>query len=125
MTVYTIDPKNNRTILTALILLKFADENSLIKIFSLLSALYNFSPTYVTTDFNFSKINTLKKTETFKKKPYIICCLFHYAQTILKKMEKLNILSFNMTKRSIEILRNLEILSFLDSLKDEISNNEN
>ena len=49
-------------------------------------------------------------------------------------MEKLNILSFNMTKRSIEILRNLEILSFLDknriakfynSLKDEISNNEN
>ena len=63
MTVYTIDPKNNRTILTALILLKFADENSLIKIFSLLSALYNFSPTCVTTDFNFSKINTLKKTE--------------------------------------------------------------
>ncbi len=49
-------------------------------------------------------------------------------------MEKLNILSFNITKRSIEILRNLEILSFLDknriakyynSLKDEISNNEN
>ena len=49
-------------------------------------------------------------------------------------MEKLNILSSNMTKRSIEILRNLEILSFLDknriakyynSLKDEISNNEN
>ena len=60
MTVYTIDPKNNRTILTALILLKFADENSLIKIFSLLSALYNFSPTCVTTDFNFSQINTLK-----------------------------------------------------------------
>ena len=29
-------------------------------------------------------------------------------------MEKLNILSFNMTKRSIEILRNLKILSFLD-----------
>lgn len=49
-------------------------------------------------------------------------------------MEKLNILSFNMTKRSIEILCNLEILCFLDknriakyynSLKDEISNNEN
>ena len=49
-------------------------------------------------------------------------------------MEKLNILSSNMTKRSIEILRNLEILSFLDKnriakyyniLKDEISNNEN
>ena len=49
-------------------------------------------------------------------------------------MEKLNILSSNMTKRSIEILRNLEILCFLDknriakyynSLKDEISNNEN
>ena len=134
MTIYTIDPKNNRTILTALILLKFADENSFIKIFSLLSALYNFSPTCVTIDFNFSKINTLKKTESFKKKPYIICCLFHYAQTIIKKMEKLNILSFNMTKRSIEILRNLEILCFLDKnriakyyniLKDEISNNEN
>lgn len=67
MTVYTIDPKNNRTILTALILLKFADENSLIKIFSLLSALYNFSPTYVTTDFNFSKINTLKKQKHLKR----------------------------------------------------------
>jgi len=49
-------------------------------------------------------------------------------------MEKINILSSNMNKRSIEILRNLEILSFLDknriakyynSLKDEISNNEN
>ena len=67
MTVYTIDPKNNRTILTALILLKFAGENSLIKIFSLLSSLYNFSPTYVTTDFNFSQINTLKKHKHLKR----------------------------------------------------------
>ena len=67
MSVYTIDPKNNRTILTALILLKFADENSLIKIFSLLSALYNFSPTCITTDFNFSQINTLKKQKHLKR----------------------------------------------------------
>ena len=67
MTVYTIDPKNNRTILTALILLKFADENSLIKIFSLLSALYNFSPSCVTIDFNFDQINPLKKLMHLKR----------------------------------------------------------
>ena len=82
MTIYCIDDKKGITILAALILLKYSDTNSLKKIFSILSALYNFSPICVTTDFDLAQMKALKETETFNKTPYIVCCLFHYAQAI-------------------------------------------
>ena len=42
MTIYYIDKDNSKTILAALILLKYKDTNSLLKILSILNALYGF-----------------------------------------------------------------------------------
>ena len=61
MTIYTIDKEKNSTIICALICLKYNDEQSLIKIFSLLRAYYNISPSTVTLDFDRAQITSLKK----------------------------------------------------------------
>ena len=110
--VYSIDSYKGLTILCYIILLKYTDTNSLNKIFSLLPALYNFSPNRVTTGFNMTKSKASKKAETFKKTPYVIYGLFNYKQTILKKMKKINILEKYMNKISSEILTNLGILKY-------------
>ena len=114
MTLYAIEPTKHYTIISCLILLKFTDTNSLIKIFSILNAIYNFNPYCVTTDFNLSQLKALKTCPNSKHKPYIVTCLFHLGQAILKKMKTLNLLNKKLTKRDIEILRNLEILCFVD-----------
>ena len=77
MTIYTIDFINNRKILTTIILIKYTDEKSLIKIFSLLSALYNFSPSCVTIDFNFDQINPLKNLMHSKRNPILFVVYFN------------------------------------------------
>ena len=60
--------------------------------------------------------------------------MFHYAQIILKKMKYLNIIKNKMNKRAYEILRNLELLCFVDKkniipifnyFKENIFTNEN
>ena len=40
--------------------------------------------------------------------------MFHYAQIIFKKMKYFNIIKNNMNKRAYEILRNLELLCFVE-----------
>ena len=76
MILYAIDTVKNKTILACLMLIKYTDVNSLKKIFSLLAAMYNFSPTAVTTDFSSSQIKAIKECNMFKKKPYVISCMF-------------------------------------------------
>ena len=84
MVIYSIDKNKNTTVIAALICIKYTDENSLIKLFSLLRAYYNFSPTAVTLDFDKALINAFKKCDTFKKVPFLITCLFHFAKQILE-----------------------------------------
>ena len=71
MTIYGINPSNNLSVIVALIILKFTDSNSLIKIFSLLKIMYRFEPKSVTVDYDMSQIKALKTCESFSKKPYI------------------------------------------------------
>ena len=114
MTIYTIDKEKKSTIICALICLKYNDEQSLIKIFSLLRAYYNFSPSTVTLDFDRAQINSLKKIELFKNKPYLITCLFHFGQALFRKLQKLKMIKNKLNKRGYEIIKNLEILCFID-----------
>ena len=67
MTLYAIDTVNNKTNLACLILIKYTDTNSLKKIFSLLAAIYNFSPPSITTDFSSSQIKAIKECSILKK----------------------------------------------------------
>lgn len=78
MSLYGIDPKTNQSIIFSLILLKYTDSSSLIKLFLLLNMLYWFWPKIINVDFDMSQINSLKASEVFKNKPYLICCLFHF-----------------------------------------------
>ena len=120
MTIFAIDNDNLNTVIAALICIKFTDVNSLIKIFSLLRATYDFSPNCVTTDFEMAQIKALKTCELFIQKPYVICCVFHFSQAITRKMKELGVFKKKLNYRAYEILRNLEILAFieLDKLND-------
>ena len=113
MTIYALDNEKNKSIIAALICIKYTDYNSLLKIFSLFRGLYDFSPICISADFDNAQIKALKSCETFIKKPYIICCLFHLSQTIIRKFKQYKIINKNLNKRAYEILYNLEILSFL------------
>lgn len=62
-----------------------------------------------------------------------ICCLFHFSQSIIKKLKQLKIINKKFTYRGYKILRNIEILCFIESknnntyfkfLKEEIFVNE-
>ena len=64
-------------------------------IFALLRALYNFSPISINTDFDIALIKALKTCETFNKKPYIVCCLFHLAKAIINKCKKYELIKKN------------------------------
>lgn len=134
MMIYAINPEKNNTILTCLICIKYTDSQSLIKLFSILKALYDFEPIFITTDFDKSQIYALKNCELFIKKPFIICCFFHYVQCIIKHFKKFKIIKKKLNKHAYEILRNLEVLAFIDKknieiyfkfLKDQLIENDN
>lgn len=95
LSIYAIDRTNNKSIIAVLICVKYTDYESLKKIFSILNAMYYFSPTSITTDFSYSQIKALKDCHSFKKKPYIICCIFHYTQCIIKKLKEYKIIKKN------------------------------
>ena len=65
LTIYCIDNDNSKTILAALILLKYKDTNSLLKVLSILNTLYGFSPKSITTDFDKAQLKALKQCEAF------------------------------------------------------------
>lgn len=123
MTIYSIESKLKKSIIAAFICLKYNDYNSLIKIFSLLNALYSFSPISVNCDFDKAQIKAIKNCNLFNKKPYVIPCLFHYAQSIMRKLKAVKLFKKKVNKRSLEWLYNLEILCFLNS--DKIENQFN
>ena len=112
--IYDIKEANNSIGIGAFICLKYKDNESLKKLFAILNASYNFMPNTCTTDFDKAQIKALKTCESFIKKPYIVPCLFHYSQAILKKFKKLNIIKKKLDKHSYELLRNLEILCFIN-----------
>ena len=84
MTIYCIDKEKNNIVLVCLLCLKYNDSESLKKIFAFLNINYNFSPISVTCDFDSAQIKALKQCNFFKKKPYIISCFFHFAQSTVK-----------------------------------------
>ena len=113
MTIYSIENKTNIPKLAALVCIRYVDSLSLKLLFGYLRVTFNFSPKFITTDYNFSQIKALKECETFNKKPYVVCCLFHYSQCIIKKMKKLGIMKKSLNRRAYTILRNLELLCFI------------
>ena len=48
--------------------------------------MYNFSLITISSDLAMGQIKALKQCDVFKKKPYVITCLFHFSQAIIKKI---------------------------------------
>ena len=92
MSIYAINKKENKSIISYLILFKYGDADSLIKIFSLLRATFNFSPICVTVDFDSALQYALKNCNLFKKKPYIISCFYHFSHCLMNKLKEFKII---------------------------------
>ena len=88
MTLYGIDNNKNSIVIGCLICLKYNDSESLNKLFGILNINYNFNPKCISTDFSMSQIKAINECKYFKNKIYIVPCLFHFAQAIIKKFKK-------------------------------------
>ena len=110
MTIYAIDEINKSIVIAWLICIKYVDTNSLLKLFGLLNISYNYNPKCVTTDFSLAQIKALKECTSFDNSPYVVPCIFLFAQAIIKKFRELKINKNSLNKKDYELLRNLEIL---------------
>ena len=50
----------------------------------------------------------------FNQKTYVIPCLFHYSQSLIRKLKTLNFFKKKINKRTLEQFNYLDILSFMD-----------
>ena len=66
--------------------------------------MYGFDPLTINNDFDFSQLKSIKECEIFNKKPYVICCLFHFSQELIKKMKLLKIFLTKINKKDLKIL---------------------
>ena len=98
LSAYAINEINNSIGIGALICLKYNDAESLKKLFYILYASYNFMPITCTTNFDKAQIKELKTCESFVKKLYIIPCLFHYSQAIIKIFQNLHMIKKKLDK---------------------------
>ena len=99
MTIYYINKEDKTTNLTGLICIKYTDNESLQKLFSILRATYNFSPKLVTTDFDSALIRSLKECETFNENPIVIPCFYHYNQCLIHKLKHYHIIKAKLNKK--------------------------
>ena len=129
LTITGVDNETNNTYIIALILMKYEDTISFIKIFKYMKDMYNFNPGVVHIDYSLSLRKAFLSENLYSKKPIIVHCFFHFIQAIVKKMKKLDIIKKNITKRAFEIIKNIEIICFIppnlikkygDFLKDNL-----
>ena len=64
-------------------------------------------------DYSYALRNTLLYKYVFKKSPIIIHCFFHFIQAIVKKLKELKIIQKKITKKSFELIKNIELICFI------------
>ena len=102
-----------------LICWKYNNEKSLIKIFPLLQAYYNFSPSTVSLAFNKAQINSLKKLDYLIINIIQLLVYFILGKHFLENCKIKKIKNKNLNKRGYEIIKNIEILCFMIKMKFE------
>ena len=113
MTITGTNDENYNTYICALILLKYEDTQSFSKIFKYLNEMYCFNPHIVHIDYSSSLTKALSIENIFNNKPIIVHCFFHFIQSIVKRMKKLNMIKTKLTKHAFEVLKNIEIVCFI------------
>ena len=108
-------PNNeNKPKLICLILMKFLDAISYDKLFNYLCENFNFLPKYIHSDYEKALHLAIKNNKYLKKEVLHIKCLFHFSQMIKRKLFNIGICKKKLNKKAIEILRNIEIICFLE-----------
>ena len=120
MTISYLSEKNIKIL--CFILYKYQDHINYERIFTYMRDNYNLNPDIVHTDYEKALYMVFQKDNIYKKKILHGFCYFHYVKAIREKMKKINLTSKKLNKKSYEILKNIEILSFInkDNLKEYI-----
>lgn len=95
------------------ILYKYQDHISSERIFLYLKDNYNLNPNIVHTDYEKALYSIFINENILKKKILLGFCFFHYIKSIREKMKNINLTAKKLNKNSNEILKNIEILSFI------------
>ena len=96
---------------------KYSDIISYKRIFSYIRDNFKFIPDIIHTDYEKSLYNAFLKENTSNKKILQTFCFFHYIKAIRENMKKLKLTKKNLNNKCYEIIKNIEILSFIPKNK--------
>ena len=119
MTICSFDIRDNIAKLCGFICYKFQDIISYERIISFLKENYNFVPKIIHTDYEYALYKAFDNTKIYEKGVIHIFCYFHYIKAIREKMKTLKLTSKKLNKKAYEVLKNIEILSFIKQDKLE------
>ena len=114
MTISAYNKEIKATNIVCLILYEYEDAKSLYYIFKYLNEFFQFNPNIINVDFGIAQRNALLEKNLFKEDPIIISCFFHFSQCIYRKMKQYKMINTKLTKDSFEILRNIELICFIN-----------
>ena len=114
MTISAYNKEIKATNIACLILYEYEDAKSLYYIFKYLNEFFQFNPNIINVDFGIAQRNALLEKNLFKEDPIIISCFFHFSQCIYRKMKQYKMINTKLTKYSFEILRNIELICFIN-----------
>ena len=120
LTISTYNQKDNLVKFCCFIAYKFQDIISYERIIGFLKEHYNFFPTIIHTDYEFALYKAFDNKNLYEKGVIHIFCYFHYIKAIKEKMKSLKLIKKLLDIKSYEILKNIEIISFIkeEKLKD-------
>ena len=95
------------------VLIKYLDFESYDRLFTYLHINFKFEPKIVHSDFELALRKAIMKNMHTKNAIHVKC-LFHYSQMIKKQLNKSGLFKRKLTKYSLEIIRNIEIICFLN-----------
>ena len=101
-------------------LLKYLDKESYNIFFNYLHDNFNFLPKILHTDFDKALYESIKSNIYFGKNIIHSKCLFHFAQGLRKKLSNIGFTTKKLNKTSIEILRNVELIFFIEKKNIQI-----
>ena len=84
------------------------------KIFSYLHENFNFTPKIIMSDFEKAIHSGLKNNKYFKNIVIHIKCFFHFTKMIRNQLMKSGLCNRKLNKYSLEIIRNIQILCFIE-----------
>ena len=122
LTISSFDINEKTAKLCGFVCYKYQDVISYERIISFIKENYNFIPKSVHTDYEYALYKAFDNVNIYEKGVIHIFSYFHYIKCIRKKMKTLKLTSNKLNKIAYEVLKNIEILSFIkqDKLENDI-----